>query len=51
MQDIYYDAKSHFSELSGELDVSEDPWEVSARALKRIVEAAGGTFARLADQQ
>jgi hypothetical protein len=50
-QDIYYDAKSHFSELSGELDVSEDPWEVSARALKRIVEAAGGTFARLADQQ
>jgi hypothetical protein len=50
-QDIYYDAKSHFSELSGELDVSKDPWEVFARALKRVVEAAGGTFTRLADQQ
>jgi hypothetical protein len=47
-QDIYYDAKSHFSELSGELGVSEDPWEVFARALKRVVEAAGGTFTRLA---
>lgn len=49
-QDIYYDAKSHFSELSGELDVSEEPWEVFVRALKRVVEAAGGTFTRLADR-
>ena len=49
-QDIYYDAKSHFSELPGELGVSEDPWEVFARALKRVVEAAGGTFTRLADR-
>jgi hypothetical protein len=49
-QDIYYDAKSHFSEPSGELDVSEDPWEVFVRALKRVVEAAGGTFTRLADR-
>ncbi|RYN77716.1 hypothetical protein AA0120_g11239 [Alternaria tenuissima] len=49
-QDIYYDAKSHFSELSGELDVSEAPWEVFARALKRAIEAVGGTFTRLADR-
>ncbi|CAN9274683.1 unnamed protein product [Alternaria sp. RS040] len=50
-KDIYYDAKSHFSEPSGELDVSDDPWEVFARALKRVVKAAGGTFTRLADQK
>lgn len=50
-QDIYYDAKSYFSDLSGELKGSEDPWELFAKALKRIVEAAGGTFTRLADQQ
>jgi len=50
-QDIYYDAKSHFSEPSGELDVSDDPWEVFARALKRVVKAAGDTFTRLADQK
>ncbi|CAI9634155.1 unnamed protein product [Alternaria burnsii] len=49
-QDIYYDAKSHFSELSGELDVSEEPWEIFVRALKRVVKAAGGTFTRLADR-
>ncbi|CAN9305917.1 unnamed protein product [Alternaria alternata] len=49
-QDVYYDAKSHLSDLSGESKVSEDPWEVFAKALKRVVEAAGGTFTRLADQ-
>jgi hypothetical protein len=49
-QDIYYDAKSHFSELSAELNFSEDPWEIFARALKRVVEVTGGTFTRLADR-
>ena len=46
----YYKAVSQVIKRPVELEYSKDPWEVLQKALKRIIEAAGGTFSHLDDQ-
>jgi hypothetical protein len=44
------EAKPYFTQRSSVVKHNRDPSEAFMEALKRIVEAAGGTFSRLADQ-